>query len=87
MAHTPRRSSPETGIRHVDRRVVAASIDVGQVVPANQSLGVVYATDRFEVPVPLPVVGGVASGTGGEVDAECAAVVVVIVILVVCVRW
>ncbi|MCP3918490.1 MAG: efflux RND transporter periplasmic adaptor subunit [bacterium] len=36
-------------------RVVDAAVDVGQVVPANQSLGVVYATERFEVPVPLRI--------------------------------
>lgn len=38
-----------------DGRVVAASVDVGEVVAANQSLGVVYATDVFEVAVPLRV--------------------------------
>ena len=36
-------------------RVVDAAVDVGQVVPANQPLGVVYATQRFEVPVPLRI--------------------------------
>lgn len=38
-----------------DGRVIAASIDVGQVVRADQTIGSVYATDVFEVPVPLEV--------------------------------
>ncbi len=35
--------------------VVDSSVDVGQVLTANQSIGTVYATDVFEVPVPLAV--------------------------------
>ena len=36
-----------------DGRVVDVSIDVGQVLAPNQSIGAVYGTDVFEVPVPL----------------------------------
>lgn len=36
-----------------DGCVLAASIDVGQVIAPNQAVGSVYATDVFEVPVPL----------------------------------
>ncbi|MEM7310686.1 MAG: efflux RND transporter periplasmic adaptor subunit [Planctomycetota bacterium] len=38
-----------------DGRVVTAAADVGEVVPAGQPLGVAYATDVFEVAVPLRV--------------------------------
>jgi RND family efflux transporter MFP subunit len=38
-----------------DGRVIAASIDVGQVLAPNQPIGSVYATSVFEVPVPLEV--------------------------------
>ena len=38
-----------------DGRVVEASIDVGEVLAPRQSLGVVYATDVYEVAVPLRV--------------------------------
>ncbi len=36
-------------------RVVQASIDVGEVVNANQSVGMVYSSELFEIPVPLEV--------------------------------
>ncbi|MCH9699222.1 MAG: efflux RND transporter periplasmic adaptor subunit [Gammaproteobacteria bacterium] len=36
-------------------RVVQASIDVGEVVNANQSVAVVYDTEVFDIPVPLEV--------------------------------
>ncbi len=36
-------------------RVVQASIDVGEVVNANQSVGMVYSNELFEIPVPLEV--------------------------------
>ncbi|MFT5041920.1 MAG: RND family efflux transporter MFP subunit [Hyphomicrobiaceae bacterium] len=36
-----------------DGRVVSASVDVGEVVMPNQGIAVVYATDVFEVAVPL----------------------------------
>lgn len=42
-------SMPFTG------RVVETSIDVGEVVGANQSVGIVYDSERFEIPVPLEV--------------------------------
>lgn len=34
-------------------RVVSTTIDVGQVITANQAVGEVYATDVFEIAVPL----------------------------------
>lgn len=36
-------------------RVVQAGIDVGEVIIANQPVGIVYSTERLEVPVPLEV--------------------------------
>ncbi len=36
-------------------RVVSTTIDVGEVVSANQQLGVVYNSQRYEIPVPLEV--------------------------------
>lgn len=36
-------------------RVVQASIDVGEVVNANQSIAIVYDTEVFDIPVPLEV--------------------------------
>ena len=36
-------------------RVVRASIDVGEVVSANQEIGVVYSNERFEIPISLEV--------------------------------
>ena len=38
-----------------DGRVVAAELDVGQVLAANQPIATVYATDVYEVAVPLEV--------------------------------
>jgi RND family efflux transporter MFP subunit len=38
-----------------DGRVVATTIDVGEVVAANQSVGVVYSSERFEIPIPLEI--------------------------------
>ena len=34
-------------------RVVESSVDVGEVVSANQSVGTVYSREQFEIPVPL----------------------------------
>jgi RND family efflux transporter MFP subunit len=42
-------SMPFTG------RVVQASVDVGEVINANQSLGIVYGNELFEIPIPLEV--------------------------------
>ena len=36
-------------------RVVEAMIDVGEVISANQQVGVVYSTEKFEIPIPLEV--------------------------------
>lgn len=36
-------------------RVVSTQLDVGEVISANQQVGVVYNSDRFEIPVPLEV--------------------------------
>ncbi len=36
-------------------RVVEAMIDVGEVLAANQQVGVVYSSEKFEIPVPLEV--------------------------------
>ncbi len=36
-------------------RVVQASIDVGEVVSANQQIGVVYSNEHFEIPISLEV--------------------------------
>ena len=36
-------------------RVVESNIDVGEVVSANQSVGIVYSNDVFEIPVPIEV--------------------------------
>lgn len=36
-------------------RVVEASIDVGEVVNANQTVGTVYSRELFEIPVPIEV--------------------------------
>ena len=36
-------------------RVVEAMIDVGEVLAANQQVGVVYSSERFEIPIPLEV--------------------------------
>lgn len=36
-------------------RVVQASIDVGEVINANQSVGMVYDRELFEIPVPLEI--------------------------------
>ena len=36
-------------------RVVDAMIDVGEVLAANQQVGVVYSSEKFEIPVPLEV--------------------------------
>lgn len=36
-------------------RVVQASIDIGEVVSANQQVGIVYSKEKFEIPVPLNV--------------------------------
>jgi RND family efflux transporter MFP subunit len=36
-------------------RVVQASVDVGEVVSANQQIGVVYSNERFEIPISLEV--------------------------------
>ncbi len=38
-----------------DGRVVEARIDVGEVVSANQQIGVVYSSEQFEIPVPLEI--------------------------------
>ncbi len=38
-----------------DGRVVEAMIDVGEVLAANQQVGVVYSSERFEIPIPLEV--------------------------------
>ncbi len=34
-------------------RVVSSSVDVGEVVVANQSVGIVYANELLEIPVPM----------------------------------
>lgn len=36
-------------------RVVESSVDVGEVISANQQVGIVYSSDKFEIPVPLKV--------------------------------
>ena len=36
-----------------DGRVVSSSVDAGEVVPANMSVGIVYSNEVFEIPVPL----------------------------------
>ena len=36
-------------------RVVQSSVDVGEVISANQEIGVVYSNERFEIPVSLEV--------------------------------
>ena len=36
-------------------RVVQAMIDVGEVLAANQQVGLVYSTEKFEIPIPLEV--------------------------------
>lgn len=36
-------------------RVVSSMIDVGEVISANQQVGVVYSSERFEIPIPLEV--------------------------------
>lgn len=36
-------------------RVVEAMIDVGEVLAANQQVGVVYSSEKFEIPIPLEV--------------------------------
>ncbi len=36
-------------------RVVEAMIDVGEVISANQQVGVVYGSERFEIPIPLEI--------------------------------
>ena len=36
-------------------RVVDAMVDVGEVLAANQQVGVVYSTEKFEIPIPLEV--------------------------------
>jgi multidrug efflux pump subunit AcrA (membrane-fusion protein) len=36
-----------------DGRVISISADVGEVVPPNQSVGLVYSNEVFEIPVPL----------------------------------
>lgn len=36
-------------------RVVQASIDVGEVINANQSVGMVYSSELLEIPVPLEI--------------------------------
>jgi len=38
-----------------DGRVVEASIDVGEVISPNQKIGVVYSSERYEIPVPLEI--------------------------------
>ncbi len=38
-----------------DGRVVEAMIDIGEVISANQQVGVVYSSERFEIPVPLEI--------------------------------
>lgn len=38
-----------------DGRVVDAMIDVGEVLAANQQVGVVYSSEIFEIPIPLEV--------------------------------
>lgn len=38
-----------------DGRVVTATVDIGEVVAANQSVGVVYSSERFEIPIPLEI--------------------------------
>jgi len=36
-------------------RIVEALIDVGEVISANQNVGIVYGSEIFEIPVPLPL--------------------------------
>lgn len=36
-------------------RVVEAMIDVGEVISANQNVGIVYDSEIYEIPVPLPL--------------------------------
>ena len=36
-------------------RIVQASMDVGEVVNANQSVGMVYSRELFEIPVPMEI--------------------------------
>ena len=38
-----------------DGRVVSATIDVGEVITANQQIGIVYNSERFEIPIPLEI--------------------------------
>ena len=38
-----------------DGRVVESMIDVGEVISANQQVGIVYSNERFEIPVPLEI--------------------------------
>ncbi len=38
-----------------DGRVVSATVDVGEVISANQQVGIVYSSERFEIPIPLEV--------------------------------
>ncbi len=36
-------------------RVVQSTMDVGEVISANNAIGVVYSTDLYEIPVPLEI--------------------------------
>lgn len=36
-------------------RVVQANIDIGEVINANQSVGIVYSTEQLEIPVPIEI--------------------------------